>query len=98
MYAWVIALAAWGGVVNYLARVRRGEARMFNFAELIGEIVTSGFVGVLVFWVCEFYKVPSLMSAPLIGIAGHYGARTIWVIERHLERRFGIELDRGDGS
>lgn len=90
MYVWVVALAAWGGVVNYISKVRSGAARRFNFAELLGEIVTSGFVGVLVFWICEYYQVPPLASAPIIGIAGHYGARTIWVIERFLERRYGM--------
>lgn len=90
MYVWVVTLAAWGGVVNYISKVRSGAARRFNFAELLGEIVTSGFVGVLVFWILEYYQVPPLAAAPIIGIAGHYGARTIWVIERHLERRYGV--------
>jgi len=88
VYLWVTALAAWGGIVNYISKVRNGSTRRFNIAELVGEIVTSGFVGLLVFWVCESMGMPMILSAPLIGISGHFSARTIAMLERVLERQF----------
>lgn len=88
VYLWVIFLASWGGVVNYISKVRSGMSRKFNVSELIGEIVTSGFVGLLVFWICESMGLPMIVSAPLIGISGHFSARTIMMFEKFLEAKF----------
>ena len=66
-YAWVIGLAAWGGVVNYLRMLRSGDRRKFSLIALLGEMATSGFTGVLTFWLLESWGVDQLMSAALIG-------------------------------
>ena len=48
---WLLALgmAFGGGAVNWYAKVKRGHTRAFNIIEFIGEIFTSGFVGLGVF-------------------------------------------------
>lgn len=87
-YAWVLILSAWGGVVNFIRKSRTGAARPFNLTELIGEIFTSGFAGVLTFWLCEFSGIAPLMTAALVGISGHMGGRAIFQIEQWIEQRF----------
>jgi len=90
-YAWVLVLAIWGGAVNYWRKVKMGQARPFNFPELIGELVTSAFVGVLTFWLCQAAGINDLASAALVGIAGHMGGRTMFVMERWVSNRvFGL--------
>jgi len=81
-YLWVLFLSAWGGVVSFLAKVKAGNARAFNFVELIGEIVTSGFAGVLTFWLCEAAGINGLVTAALVGISGHMGSRAIYKMEQ----------------
>ena len=49
-YSWVIALAILGGIVSFIRKMQLGQARIFNIVELIGEIVTSAFAGILTFW------------------------------------------------
>jgi hypothetical protein len=88
-YFWVALLSAWGGAVNWLARRRSGETRPFNFAELIGELMTSAFTGILTFWMCEWSGVDPLMTAALVGISGHMGSRAIYQMERLVTARFG---------
>ena len=88
-YLWVVALAAWGGVVNYTRKVRAGEAPRFSAMELVGEIFTAGFVGLLTFLLCEAAALNKLVSAALVGIAGHMGSRAIFMMERWAQRRFG---------
>ncbi len=92
-YAWVIILAAWGGAVNFINKVRKGEARACNLAEFIGEIVTSGFAGVLTFWLCEAADINPLITAALIGISGHLGSRAIFLMERWATAKFMNNVD-----
>lgn len=89
-YLWVVGLAIWGGIVSYVQRVRAGHASKFSITEAIGEVVTSGFVGVMTFWLCEATGVPQLMTAAFVGVSGHMGARGIRLLETVLERRFGL--------
>lgn len=95
-YAWVILLAVAGGVANFVAKVRAGETRPFNFVELVGEMFVAGFVGVLTFLLCEYASVDRLLSAVFIGISGHMGSRALFLLERwaaaNLERRTGIAV------
>lgn len=80
-YLWVIALSAWGGVVSFFAKVKKGDARACNFVELIGEIFTAGFAGVLTFWLAEAANFNQLITAALVGISGHMGSRAIYAME-----------------
>lgn len=86
-YAWVFLLAIFGGVVNWLGKVRRGAARYFNVAELLGEMATSAFAGIITFWLCEAADLHPLITAALIGISGHMGSRAIFKLERFIENR-----------
>src|SRR3989338_2056550 len=86
-YLWVIAIASWGGVVNFHRKMRAGHARAFNLVEFIGEITTSAFVGVVTFWMCEAGGINPLISAALIAVSGHMGGRAIWQFEKWAERR-----------
>lgn len=89
-YLWVVGLAIWGGIVSYVQRVRAGHSSKFSITEAIGEVVTSGFVGIMTFWLCESMGVPQLMTAAFVGVSGHMGARGIRLLETVLERRFGL--------
>lgn len=92
-YGWVLTLASWGGVVNFLRKRKSGDARPFNVVELIGEIVTSAFAGMVTFWLCEASGIGGLITAALVGISGHMGSRAIFAFERWAEKRFGVKLE-----
>lgn len=81
-YLWVIGLSVIGGVISFMRKIEAGEARPFNFVELIGEMTTSGFVGVLTFWLCEANGIQPLIAAAMVGIAGHMGSRVLFQLER----------------
>jgi NhaP-type Na+/H+ and K+/H+ antiporter len=89
-YLWVMVLAAWGGIASYIRRVRSGAAEKFSFMELIGEIVISGFTGVLTFWLCELAGFPGLLTAAFVGISGHMGSRAIALMEDSFKRKMGV--------
>lgn len=87
-YAWVLFLAAWGGAVSFLKKVRDGDARASNVMEFVGEIVTSAFAGLITFYLCELAGLDKLLTASLVAVSGHMGTRAIFLLERQFEKYF----------
>lgn len=77
---WFVALAAWGGTVNYLSRLKRYKTT-FSFIELMGEWAISGFAGLITAYACAANDVSYPLTAALSGIAGHMGGRAIYILE-----------------
>lgn len=98
---WVLAILMplGGGLINWWARVKSGHTRAFNFIELIGEVFTSGLVGLWVFMTLDAYSQPIGLCAAASGVAGHMATRLLFLVERLAEARFRkmIEDDRGKG-
>lgn len=92
-YLWVTLLASWGGVVSFISKVRSGATRPINLTELVGEISTSAFSGLLTFWGCEAGGIDPLWTAVLVGVSGHMGARALFQMELIIQRRLGIDAD-----
>lgn len=86
-YAWVLLLSAWGGAVSFMRKRRRGLVKPFSWIELMVEVLTSAFAGVLTFWLCEASQIDPLITAALVGISGHMGSRAIFAIEQFAETR-----------
>lgn len=91
MYGWVIVLAWWGGIVNYIKKMKSGEVRRFNITEFVGDIITSGFSGMITFYLCQASELNQFATAALVGISGHMGSRAIFLLEQALSKRFGGE-------
>lgn len=86
---WLLALgmAFGGGIVNFYARVKRGHTRAFNIIELIGEIFTSGFVGLGMFMALDAWGQPIGLCAAAAGVGGHMATRLLFAVERAIEHR-----------
>ena len=97
IYGLMLATAILGGFVSWYGKVRRGEISPGSVFHLIGEITTSAFVGLVVFWACEYLNLPQLVTAPIVGVAGHLGAKAITWIERvaqsGIENKTGVKLE-----
>ncbi len=87
-YSWVIGLSALGGVVAFIRKIRRGHARAFNFMELVGEVATSAFTGVITFYSCEWSNFTPLATAVMVGISGHMGTRALFQLEAIFNAKF----------
>lgn len=84
---WMAGIAMVGGYVNFRQKMQQGNARAWNLTELIGEMVVSGFVGVLTFWICRGFDVNPWLTAAGVAISGHLGARGIFMAEKALEKK-----------
>lgn len=80
-------MASAGGLVNWYGRVKSGHARACNLFELIGEILTSGFVGIIVFMTLQSFDQPVGLCAAFAGVGGHMATRLLFAIEKVIESR-----------
>lgn len=86
-YLWVMGLSVGGGLVSYMHKLQLGARRPFSIIEFIGELVTSGFTGVITFWLCTNSGISPLLTAVFVGISGHMGSRALFLIERMVENK-----------
>lgn len=92
---WMLALsmAMGGGIVNWYAKLKSGHVRVFNFVELLGEVFTSGFVGLGVFMLLDSWDQPAGFCASAAGVAGHMATRLLFAIERAVERQLSAVME-----
>lgn len=81
--------------MNWYAKVKRGHTRAFNIIELIGEIFTSGFVGLGVFMLLAAIDQPVGICAAAAGVGGHMATRLLFAIERAVEARLDNLAKKG---
>lgn len=93
-YGIVLGTALLGGLASWWRKVRRGEVMAWNLSALIGELCVSAFAGMLAFWLCEWASMHPLLTASIVGISGHAGAKGLsWmesIGQRVLERKLGL--------
>jgi len=80
-------VSLWGGLVNYLGRLRSGAVKQFNVVELIGEFTISSFAGLLVGFVALAFNVHLLICMALAGVAGHAGGRTVYFLDAMFSKK-----------
>ena len=90
-YSWMVALACFGGLANYIAKVKARLVPHFSITELVGELVISGFAGLITFYLCQEAHISTNLTAAMVGMAGHMGSRAIFALEMALRKKF-----RGD--
>ena len=86
---WLLAvgMASSGGLINWISRLRKGQTRAFNILELLGEIFTSGFVGLGVFMAADAADQPLGLCAAAAGVGGHMATRLLFAVEKLLESK-----------
>jgi CHASE2 domain-containing sensor protein len=87
-YALMLGVALLGGLVSWATKVRKGELKAHNVMQLVGELATSAFAGLLAFWLCQWANTPGPLMAALVGIAGHMGTRAIGAFESWASRHW----------
>lgn len=85
-YVLLLLMSLWGGLVNYLSRMRT-ESILFRFLELFIDTAISCFAGFLVGIAALSMGVSPLLSMAIAGVAGHAGCRTLFLLDRIFIRR-----------
>lgn len=87
---WILAsgMAFGGGFINWYSKVRSGHTRVFNIAELIGEMLISGVVGLGSYMAGDGLGLPPSLCAVAAGIGGHMGTRLVFLAEELARKKF----------
>ena len=81
-YLWVQLLAMWGGIVRVIREAMFAGKTWGQIARMvIFELIASGFVGVITFYLCEHARFDPLYTASLTAISGYMGGRSLAVFE-----------------
>lgn len=88
-----LLLATWGGAIQYFSRWRRTPRHKFTFSwiELIGELATSGFAGLLIYIVTLVFGGSAVVGVVLAAIAGHMGSRSLFLLERKALEKLHVD-------
>lgn len=92
-YLWVLGISTLGGIVSYGRKRRMNLIPRFSITELLGEMFTSAFAGLVTFFLCEAANIDPMLSAAMIAISGHMGSRAIFMLEDWLQHRYGKFID-----
>jgi uncharacterized membrane protein YuzA (DUF378 family) len=95
MLSWIllIGLSLWGGVASFYRKLKDGHVRVFNITELVGELVISGFTGIVVANLCDSMACPTPLKYALVGIAAHMGSRALFKLESMVNQKFNLPAD-----
>ena len=95
-YLWVLLLSVFGGTAHNLSKIRNGTIARFSISEWVGDIVISAFVGVITFYLCEYYTLNNTLTAAFVGVSSHMGTRAIIILERILFKNSPVPLDEAE--
>ncbi len=95
-YFWVLLIATWGGMAHNIKKIKTGDIKRFSIAEMIGDIVIAGFIGIMTFFLCEYADLPQILTAAFVGITGHQGTRGMAFIEKLIASRFSVNVTIND--
>lgn len=86
--------------MSYINKIKQGKTKSFCFWALIGEAITSIFVGVTTFFICESAGIEQITSAALIGLSSHMGSRAIYLAQHFMAKKIGVseELESFEGE
>lgn len=97
VYAAMLSAALLGGFVSWFGRVRRGQAVVSVF-NIVGEMATSAFAGLLAFWTCQAMGLGLTSTILVVAVAGHMGTRAIALAERRLQEKLGLKDGKEGGD
>lgn len=82
----MLIMAIFGGFVSWYGKVARKELPAASLFHLIGELATSAFAGLMMFFFCEWAHSPTLLTVALVSMSGHMGAKLLGWGEEKLKK------------
>lgn len=83
-YLAVLGVASLAGVVRYI-----NSNGAFKWRFLLRDCLTSGFNGLVVFWLCDYKQINGSLQMVWVAVGAMMGSRAWVEVERYLKVRFG---------
>lgn len=75
-----ILLASFGGIVKRLSDMERDPEKEYTAGHYISAAIMSTFVGIVVYLICRYFKIPESLTAGLTAMAGFLGTPVIYFL------------------
>lgn len=95
LFSWalLIGLSLLGGWASFIRKMKEGHVRAWNITEFVGELVVSGFTGIIVANLCDYIGAPVSLKYALVGIMAHMGSRALFKLESLANAKFNLPAD-----
>lgn len=77
--------------MHTVRKIKDGTLARFTLSEWVGDVVISGFIGVITYAVCRTSGFDEWLTAACVGITSHQGTRGLIFFERWAAKRLGID-------
>lgn len=84
-YLYVITIACCAGLIKYLNKMQS-----FSIGKALIETITSGFTGLMTFWICKWANIDGPLLAFMIAVSGLMGSRAWQEFEHFWRLKFGV--------
>lgn len=81
---WVTFWALFGGVLHYINSVKE-DAQKWQKFRFCADLITASGAGWITWMLCKWANLDYNLSAVLIGVSGHMGTRSLFLLEKFVE-------------
>jgi CHASE2 domain-containing sensor protein len=89
----VMSVSLFGGLINWLQKIRDNNILAFNVLVVIGELCTAGFVGFLSFAFLAGLSINVGLSAGISGTMAHLSTRALVVIQNAILKKIEQKIN-----
>lgn len=81
-----------GGIIRYFDDLRKESARnprsrkKFEIFEMIVKAISSAFVCIVIYFICQGLNISDLVSLGLAGVASYFGTESLGLVFRHFDK------------
>jgi hypothetical protein len=97
-YEWVIGISMLAGFVSFIEKMKLFRMKEFTWwglffmiVSLVCEAISSVFVGLMSFAICESYGIEQITSVAIVGLSAHMGTRAIMQMRKFMSKKLGME-------
>ena len=94
-YIGMVIFALIGGISSYLGKLQRNEVKG-KFLPFVTDVLASGFAGVLAALLATSMGLSTGMTYFCVGLAGHLGARAIFLMQLAVAKKFNLDAELKD--
>lgn len=85
-FLWVFSISAFAGITRRIRRLQGAKGneeikKEGSWLLFMADIVISGFIGMLTYYLCVYANVPDSLMAVYIGVSAHMGTKALSVYE-----------------
>lgn len=93
VWVWVLLISFWAGTVSMIRKIRLGETR-FSLAQWLGELIISGFIGFMTYYLCIHADIAEPLTAVCVGVSSYMGTKSLDILSKIISSKIEKYIDK----